>query len=541
MKFRKNILLISMLIILSLSVNGCNFNKSNSSETSGETKEKMTITWLGIPYNPSAKEGTFPEKLLEEKFNVEIKPIFLDAEGFRTKKPLLFSSGQIADVIYLLDPVQVQADVNQGFLAELPYETIKKYAPTVYNYINDTVPEAWLYSYTEGKNYGIPNWIDIGENHKLGLWRLDWLYNVGIEKVPETIDEMHNALLKFVNEDPDKNNKKDTYGLSGDIGAHWMTFTEVFGAYGVIPFNWMMKDGKVVYGGILPETKEALRTLATWYKEGIIHPDFITDKSSTTIKDKFTNGNIGYMNHFGYYGFDNESISTSQISIMKKLNPNVKLAIATPPKGPSGKSGTHAWGKGGHIISFGRQLKDQPKKVAKVLEIIEYIMNDEEFALKLRVGEKGIHWDYNDAALGSKSGIKQLPPYDDRRQSDNECFRVHLGAPSFFALLSASQELGNKYVSHEALEFNEKYYSKPLGLVDVFLKADTLPSASGLLGDLNNMQLTVFGQIIRGEKDINYFDEFINIWKTRGGEQLINEANEQLKTRQEIYKKVGVK
>ena len=138
-------------------------------------------------------------------------------------------------------------------------------------------PQVWLYSYYEGKNYGVPNLFYTGKAPFIGMWRMDWLKNAGIDKVPETLDEMHDAFVAFTNGDPDKNGKKDTYGMTGDLTATHFTFTEIFGAFGVLPFNWMEVDGKVVYGGLQPETKQALALLAQWYKEGLISPDFITD------------------------------------------------------------------------------------------------------------------------------------------------------------------------------------------------------------------------------------------------------------------------
>ena len=66
--------------------------------------EKMTITWMGAPYYPASEEGSVPELILEKKFNIEIKPIFMDGEAYKNKKPVMMSSGEIPDLIYELDP-----------------------------------------------------------------------------------------------------------------------------------------------------------------------------------------------------------------------------------------------------------------------------------------------------------------------------------------------------------------------------------------------------------------------------------------------------
>ncbi|MFD0717029.1 hypothetical protein [Paenibacillus sp. GCM10027626] len=45
--------------------------------------------------------------------------------------------------------------------------------------------------------------------------RKDWLDNVGIDKLPETLDEYHEVLRRFTFNDPDQNGKNDMYGGHG--------------------------------------------------------------------------------------------------------------------------------------------------------------------------------------------------------------------------------------------------------------------------------------------------------------------------------------
>ena len=41
--------------------------------------------------------------------------------------------------------------------------------------------------------------------HIASVWRDDWLKKVGIDKIPETLDEAETAFYKFRNDDPDGN------------------------------------------------------------------------------------------------------------------------------------------------------------------------------------------------------------------------------------------------------------------------------------------------------------------------------------------------
>lgn len=535
MKIKKNLAVILTIACVISFFAGCGDKKEADKSASGE---KMTISWLGYPYG-NCEEGTVPQQLLEEKFNVKIEPVFLDEDAYVNKKPLLMASGNIPDIIYELDPGNLQADVRQGFLAELPYGTIKKYAPSVVGMINEEIPELWLYSYCDGKNYGVPNLYYSGENIRVGLWRKDWLDNVGITKIPETIDEMHDAFVKFVNEDPDGNGKKDTYGLSGDLKSSYISFCEIFGAYGVLPFDWMEKDGKIVYGGIQPETKEVLSLLADWYKEGIIDPEFITDATNKSISTKFKNGILGYINNYGAdYGNLDATQEEKFLGIMKKLNPAAELAVAPLPKGPEGKQGSFVWGKGGHIVALGKQVAQQPEKQQRILEMMEVMKNDQDFSLQLVLGTEGVSWEKNTSEEG---GINWIAPYDTTAQRAKLLGSLELNGTSFYNIIPINKETRNAYTPKTQREHNEKYLDPSLGMKDALLKPDVVPESEKYLKDLQNKQLLLFAKIIKGEKSVADYAEFEKEWNELGGKILEENANALYGELQKIYEQVGIK
>ncbi len=260
----------------------------------------LTLQYLGPSHYAGAVEGTQAERLLEEKYNLEITPIFLDANAYSRKKPLILSSGDAPDIWWEADPLLLQKAVEHGFIAEIPYALIQRHAPTYFRITNHLAPIAWTYSRVDGKNYGLPTRNDLGWRARPGLWRADWLRRVGIERIPETFEEMHEALQRFTFADPDGNGRHDTYGMSGDISHWWWTaFSEIFGAYGVLPFDWQEIDGDIVWGGLRAETVTVLALLRDWYREGLIHPEFVTDNAGIgqTLERKFFAGRIGYLNY----------------------------------------------------------------------------------------------------------------------------------------------------------------------------------------------------------------------------------------------------
>lgn len=493
----------------------------------------MTITWLGYPINPLSEEGSYVEKLLEEKFNVEIEPIFLDSSNYRDKKALLASGGEIPDLIYELDPSDVQTDANQGIICEIPLETIKEYAPTVVENVNNVAKDAWLYSNVEGTNYGIPN-LAYNNRPCMGVWRTDWLKNVGIDKMPETLDEMHDALYKFTYNDPDGNGIDDTYGMTGDITSWQMMFTEIFGAYGVLPFNWMESgDDAVEYGGLRDGMVDALNTLSQWYSEGLIHPDFITDSSWSTGAERFKSGKVGYSNALG--GYYNTASENSLPNVVAKLNEGGTVESAKPISGPDGESFVHSWGKPAHVVAFGEHIANQPNKLKRILEMLEYMITDEEFFIKAKRGEQGVHWDFVDPELGYEGGVEMISPYDDANQQEKECIKLTIEQPSFFVPVSPSYEIVKKYSNSAELEGMEKYRNDSFGKTDVFGKPDILPSASKYLSNIRTKQIDLMVKAIKGEiTGEEYMTQFKEVWNSQGGDTLEKEAAEMLETKEEL-------
>lgn len=559
-KKRISVLLASVMLLSALA--GCGNQTSTQGETTGtsagnqneeggggergEFEEKLTVTWWGpANYAVGAEEGTYGETAIEELLNIDIKPTFYDNESYKTVRPVELAGGNIPDFMYLMDPVDVQQAAEQGFIMEIPFEMIEEYAPTYLKMINEEAPMTWLYSNYDGKNYGVVNMNPGGEAAKMSLWREDWLENVGIDKVPETLEEMEAAFDAFVNKDPDGNGQKDTYALSGDFKNWHMCFTEIFGAYGVLPFNWVEdENGNVTYGGLLPETKEVLEILADWYQKGYIHPDMITDSYfDTTLTGKFENGQIGYRIN-GNIGDLNEAQDGSTISIMKQINPEAKIAMGLPITGPEGKSGTFAWGNSGHILTFGSHLKDDPEKVIRILKLLEMLCNDEELHTRLQIGEEGTHWEYlsEEEQKTSQLSIQFVDEIREKAQYQAAGFNIPLNAISYWGMFPSSMETASKFWTDYNKEFDADYGEKAreVGLSDLFRKPDVLPSAGQYFNDLKNMQLVAFAKIISGEESIDYYDTFVEQWKANGGETLLKEAQEMKTTADEIMARAGV-
>ncbi|WP_339314868.1 extracellular solute-binding protein [Paenibacillus sp. FSL R10-2734] len=499
---------------------GCSSGNNTTNNTGGNTAaspdvsptateevkeaKPVEITW-GIHFQAAGVVNDSPvQKYLEEKFNVKIKPVKVTDASV--------ASGEVPDIFMLGDPSNVVAYQNQGVLMSIDPNMLKEKMP---EYSADIAEKSKLFQTVtiDDQLWGIPMFIDLKPYDFTMLWRKDWLDKVGITKTPETLDEFEKAVYAFAEKDPDGNGKKDTYGLTGTATSTWSSgFYSIFGAFGVEPTMWMERNGEIINGSIMPETKEAVAKLRQWFADGVIDPEFITD-TQDSYRKKLYNNRIGVIEE----QISKAALPTSStIKEMQSLNPGAELVISNNPEGPGG-AGTWDWGIKSNFVVIGSKVKDQPEKLEKLFEILRAQSSDEETINMTNLGIKGTQWDFE--AAGATSGAtKFLPGFEKQEQRDQ------LGIRLFSLGNITTQAYREKYSNPEVNEAIKKYSSAP-NWTDALLFS-ALPSDGKYKTDLTALMQKYFAQIITGELPLDDFDKFVTEWKAKGGDELTKEANE---------------
>jgi hypothetical protein len=86
----------------------------------------------------------------------------------------------------------------------------------------------------------------------------------------------------------------------------------------------------------------------------------------------------------------------------------------------------------------------------------------------------------------------------------------------------------------------ERYQRTEWAQAGLFGKPDVVPSSIKYLRDLRNLQMTVYAEIVRGDRSVDYFEAFVDEWMERGGAEMTREAQEMYEVQREIYQRVGV-
>lgn len=503
-----------------------------------DPSQTLTMSWCTVPIFPAAGKDTWIQRRLEKTFNVRFEPVFDDVFAYNNRRNLMLAAGDISDVQWDGDPLGLQRNAHQGIALEIPYDLILRHAPTYVKYVNQFGPEAWLYTRYKGRNYGIPTFAASDVFGPVALWRQDWLDAVGLHKPPETLADMHEAFRRFRYNDPDGNGVKDTYGACPDIMWWAVFFQDVFSAYGLLPQDWQERDGKVAWGGIDPRAKEALALLRAWHEEDLFDPDFAAASfANNPAQLKFPAGRLGYHPSMGSWDALDLANENSVYSKMKRLNPRAVLTPGKPLLGADGQRRTRVWGGPAHIIWFNAALADrQPQKVIRVLDMFERYATDGDLFIESRIGRRGKHWEYS-----PRRGVTLMPEFQGPGAEQRNL--ISLGALEnaygFFSPCSVPLQMTAHLLPEGADAFRRTYSDSAWGMKNALGKSDVLPSAATYLEDLRLFQLQAYMQIIRGERPLEYFDEFVRTWRARGGDILTREANEFWKERNEIFRIVG--
>ena len=402
------------------------------------------------------------------------------------------------DIVELLTPTDPFRFWEEGALLDLtPYMDLM---PA----INELIPQrAMDYYKVDGKQIAIPKWTTT-KRYNL-VMREDWLNNLSLE-VPTTLEGFHDVAMAFTFNDPDKNGENDTYGISG-LGLD--SFDWVFGAFGVImgETNWQAPDthcniyfkdidGVLVPMATLPEMKEALTVLASWYADGIIDPEFASH-TAAIWQDKAEASRFGITTHWWNWEAQRE------VAIRNTV-PEASFIRVAPPIGPTGLSGLRAVPEVVRAIGVMANSK-HPELAAKLMDY----MHTEQGMLTSYTGVEGLHWEIVDGK--------------------------YLTMPQF--------DLDNKWIQWYFLFENEQ----PLYKVETYLAPSrrgallwnvVRDDADGLVcqaqrdykADLQALCAETFTQMIMGTKSLDDFDAFVEEFMAKGGQEWADQVNA-------IYKK----
>lgn len=480
---------------------------SGASGGSGSAAEApMEIKWLSL--YPPEQDGNLVQKYIEEHFNVKLINVRIDRSNQLEQINLMLASGEVPDLWVIEKGFDQYAE--QGLLAELDMDTVRKHMPTHAANVDSVDPSMWERVVYKGKMLGVPRYWMEGASFYLPAYNMKWLQAVGYDHLPTTLDELVDVLRKFRNNDPDGNGKKDTYGITGTgkdfpLGA----FNAIFSAYQKIPMQWSIEDGKFVYNFTTNEVREAFRLLNQLYEEGVIDPEFITDDDAK-VQEKFANQRIGVTDLGFWYHYHKDFGNVGA----KASAAGVEFEVGKGVESPYGPPRALGWGPYGGPLSFGKHLENDPEKLHKIMEIVDWTLSDESAYLMTTYGQEGVHYEMKDDGTVQRIG----------EWTDLTHLGAKIGAGWFYSPLNGSANVYKFDRTKEQLEFRA---AKNEGTTQLRDQLTFTLSRKGEFPDLSNLENEYWVKFITGEADVDKdWDSWVGLWLRSGGQALTDEANQ---------------
>jgi len=548
MKKSNIILILCTLVALVLALAACNRDDGGGSPVAPGTPAATpggTPGTPGTPDTPGTPEAAQPRDIvriewlaghgtqpipdddpviawLNETFDVEIVPWFLERANYIELLTLRITGGEIPDLWMMPDTSSFAMFVNQGVIMELPIPTIRELMPNSYAWLMEIEPRAFDIVTFEGRNYGLPRINLDGLYNFAPFWRQDWLISAGFEPgvAPRTLDEFETAFRHFRHGDPDGDGLTNTFALSN------MGMNPIFGAFGALPDVWVEDGaGNLIYGAVHPGMRDALELLARWYAEGLIDPEFITGENqggNWAWSVPFESGHIGFSSSGAFYHI-NPMFFRPDGSMHSNYGRTIRyldqvqagyyedvILIGYNPIGPNGHHGNILWTvTGGDSIVFGHHLANEPARLARIMEVLDAINADYDTWWTVR------QWDLQRYMYDHIPGLGYIPHEGHTRVSP-------AGHANMF------NSLQNPFF---AARFREYLYgwvdTKPMFRTGghanrLMIVTDSMPR---YWASLETFRLVSYMQIIRGEHPIEFFDNFVTQWNAMGGATITNEAN----------------
>lgn len=183
---------------------------------------------------------------------------------------VLFSSGDMPDIIiYELDNPEYYIDANYIYSLN---DKLEEYAPNLSSFLKENPDIDKAVKTDNGHYYYFPFIRDMKISTFRGLViREDWLKEQNLA-VPSTVSEFDSMLRTFYHK----------YNAVFSSNPAWMKDV-LIGAYGIINGYYIDDNGLIQHGLAQRAYYDYLSQMHTWYKEGILDPNFITMDSGSLV------------------------------------------------------------------------------------------------------------------------------------------------------------------------------------------------------------------------------------------------------------------
>ncbi len=458
---------------------------------------------------------------------------WVSADDGMQKLNLAIASGDLPDMMETV-PLQLFVEMLEADLLEDITDVYEEYASEEwmkepYSYGGGL---AWSYAEVDGRKYGLP-YVEAAAQDDKALWiRTDWLEKLGLD-APTTLEELEAVALAFAEADMGQGAEGSTIGLSAskEFVTWYSSLDPVFGGFGVMPGFWTENDdGSLGNDSVRPEMKDALALLRSWYEKGVLAPDFFTWSAGDTAEALVGGNRVGL--HFS------PSFAAGYGCLDSMTNdPEARWTFIDIPAGPAGKHKYWSNPFPSTLYCFRKGFEHVDLVIQQTNWLAELVQN---YANRYH-GWEGVHYTLEDGVYdpGSIDHTKEFyGPVGTAGNSRTDPLHLAKEYEHYIEIFGAlPEDERDAYMNYVLSDPTGMSQLEQQAYIDLVEKSDeqgiknlftTLPTATMLdrSTTLETLEEETFVGIINGELPLDEFDNFVDQWKTLGGDDITAEVNE---------------
>lgn len=537
-------------IMLAMFFTGCASEKKGDTDTKKDTSAAATTAYgkydelvtykvgKNTPGSPRFPDGDTYEnnaytRYLKEVLNVQNEDVFEAANGdaYDQKVSMAIATGDIPDVM-TVNATTLKQLVDNDMVADLT-DVYKSCATDKIKSMYDSYGGRALESATfDGKLMALPS--TQCANVPTMLWlRQDWMDKLGL-KAPKTLADVENILQEFVTKDPGGNGAGKTIGLvsAANVGGVYgglFQMDNILALYNAFPGQWIEENGKVVFGSTTDNMKKGLGKVSELYKKGLIDPQMAVRKGDD-VTSLIVNGQAGAF--FGPWWAPDYPLNDA-----KKLNGNVQWTPYIAPANEDGSVTAYTQNPVNSYFVVSKKFK-HPELLVKIASVINDKLPNEDYS-------KQEIMDYT--KKGVDSGTRPIDILINDSKATTDMYKnIDLAIkgqkdPESLGGDKAQYEKCKDYLANPSAPSADAWSGYTSRMVSPKLMLETkvkevnpvffgqTPSMKLKATNLQKLQDQAFLKIVTGEASIDSFDEFVQTWKSTGGDEITKEVEQAIK------------
>ncbi|HIW54974.1 MAG TPA: ABC transporter substrate-binding protein [Candidatus Ruthenibacterium merdigallinarum] len=457
--------------------------------------EPITFTIMGRK-DPGAPDWSELEvfQRLSEITNINFEFEISESGTWTEQKNIALVGGEYGDII-LRDDTQATTDEEtygpQGIFLDLT-DLIDQYAPNIKAMMEKYPDVKAAMTSMDGKIYGLPYVFHTAtvQGHT-GFFSEEWMNNVGIDKVPETTDELYEMLKAFKEQDANGNGDPDDEIPFTCVGLTTTIRDLLIPAFTGLPdglsFN-VADDGSVVYAPATEEYKAFLEYANKLYEEGLLDIEFSTQTSQQwQAKVK--------ANQCGVYSGSpttlDPSTTANQLSLPPLTSPTNDKKVVKQPL---------------YLYPGRAFITDKCEDPVAAIRLLDMFYATEENAVEgfcgttLFAGWEGEHWQYTDDTKTAYEWIDPVTGFGDINQTVSVNMELP-GLLEFEAIPTGDPLMEMK--CEQVKEMQAPYYNTENAFpTNARFTAEESERGNVIENDLYNQVVMMTTKFITGDADI---------------------------------------